>query len=55
MEEFSKRKIVVFALGLLLAGALTVAGTYEIINRFVINHDDPLTRAGGIAPDQKAK
>ena len=53
--EFSKRAIVLFVLAMIAAAALTIEGTYLILNAFVL-HDpsDPLMKAGGLAPAQKA-
>ena len=41
---------------MIAAAALTIEGTYLILKAFVL-HDlsDPLTRAGGLSPEQKAK
>ena len=43
-------------LGMIAAAAFTVEGTYLILNAFVL-HDpnDPLTEAGRLSPEQKAK
>jgi hypothetical protein len=53
---FSRRTIVLIILALIAAAALTIEGTYLILNAFVL-HDpsDPLTKAGGLLPEQKAK
>jgi hypothetical protein len=52
--EFSSRTIVLVILAL-IAAALTIEGTYLILNAFVL-HDpsDPLTKAGGISSEQDA-
>jgi hypothetical protein len=54
--EFSRRTIILIILALIAAAALTIEGTYLILNAFVL-HDpsDPLTKAGGLSPEQKAK
>jgi hypothetical protein len=53
---FSSRTIVLIILALIAAAALTIEGTYLILNAFVL-HDpsDPLTKAGGLLPEQKGK
>ena len=52
----NRRTIVLIILALIAAAALTIEGTYLILNAFVL-HDpsDPLTQAGGLSPKQKAK
>jgi hypothetical protein len=53
-REFSRRSIVGFIAGMLVATVLTVMGTYSVLHRFVLdNPADPLTRAGGLRPSQK--
>jgi hypothetical protein len=54
--EFSKRAIVLFVLALIAAAALTIEGTYLILNAFVL-HDpnDPLTKSGGLSPEKNAR
>ena len=49
------RTIVLTILAMIAAAALTIEGTYLILNAFVL-HDpsDPLMKAGGLAPAQKA-
>jgi hypothetical protein len=49
--EFSRRSIILIVLAMIAAAALTVEGTYLILNAFVL-HDpnDPLTKAGGFPP-----
>jgi hypothetical protein len=40
-------------LAMIAAAALTVEGTYFILNAFVLhNPNDPLTKAGGLSPEQ---
>jgi hypothetical protein len=54
--EFSRRAIVGFAVGMVVATVLTVMGTFYVLHRFVLdNPADPLTRAGGLRPGQNAK
>jgi hypothetical protein len=52
----NRRTIVVIILALIAAAALTIEGSYLVLKTFVL-HDpsDPLTRAGGLSPEQKAK
>jgi hypothetical protein len=54
--ESSRRAIVGFAVGMVVATVLTVMGTFYVLHRFVLdNPADPLTRAGGLRPGQSAK
>jgi hypothetical protein len=53
--EMSKRQILIAALGLVIGTAVTVAATFFVIERLVTVKDDPMDRAGGIKPSQKAK
>lgn len=47
-SNFSKRKIVLFVLVMILATALTVWGTFYVLKTFVLgNPSDPVTKAGG--------
>ena len=54
--EFGKRAIVLFVLAMIAAAALTIEGTYLILNAFVL-HDrsDPLTKSGGLSPEKNAR
>jgi hypothetical protein len=53
-SKFSKREIVIFVLGMIVATALTIEGTNFILKTFMIgNQNDPLTRAGGLSPLQE--
>jgi hypothetical protein len=51
----NRRTIVLIVLAMITAAALTIEGTYLVLNTFVL-HDpsDPLTKAGGLSPGQKA-
>jgi hypothetical protein len=53
--EFSRRTIVLIILAMIAAAALTIEGTYLVLNAFVL-HDpyDPLRKAGGLSPAQNA-
>jgi hypothetical protein len=51
----SKRQILIAALGLVVATAVTVAATFFVIKRLVTVRDDPMDRAGGMKPSQNAK
>jgi hypothetical protein len=53
--KFSTRQILVAALGLVVATAITVAATFFVIDRLVTARDDPIYKAGGMKPSQKAK
>jgi heme/copper-type cytochrome/quinol oxidase subunit 4 len=55
MQDFTKREIILGIVGFLAAVALTIFSVYAVIDRFVLNHDDPLIRAGGLKPSQQAK
>lgn len=55
MEDFSRRTITLSVIGLLVAAILTIAGVYAIIDQFVVNHNDPIQKAGGLKPSQKTK
>jgi hypothetical protein len=54
--KMSKRTIALLVLAAVAAAAVTVEVTYFVLDRFVL-HDpnDPLTKAGGLSPEQKAK
>jgi hypothetical protein len=54
--NFSSRTIVLIILGMIATAALTIEGTYSILNTFVL-HDpsDPLAKAGGLSPKQPGK
>jgi hypothetical protein len=55
-QEFSRRSIVGFVAGMVVATVLTVMGTFYVLHRFVLdNPADPLTRAGGVQPGQPPK
>jgi hypothetical protein len=54
--ELGKRTIVLIILAMIAAAALTIEGTYLVLKIFVLdNPNDPLTKAGGLSPDQNAK
>jgi hypothetical protein len=55
-EKMSNRTIALLVLAVVVAAAVTVEVTYFVLDRFVL-HDpnDPLTKAGGLSQDQKAK
>jgi hypothetical protein len=54
--EFSKRATVLFVLAMIAAAALTIEGTYLILNAFVL-HDpsDSLTKSGGLSAEKNAR
>jgi hypothetical protein len=51
--KMSKRQILIAALGLVVATAVTVAATFFVIERLVVGRDDPIDRAGGLKSNQK--
>ncbi len=52
-DKLSKRTVVVIALALIVATALTIEGTYLVVKILVLNNqDDPLAKAGGLKPGQ---
>jgi hypothetical protein len=52
--QFSTRKIALFVLVMTLATALTIWGTFYVWETFVLsNHNDPLTKSGGLSPMQE--
>jgi hypothetical protein len=54
---FSKREFLVFAVGLVLATALTILGTFYFLKNYILLHDsrDPLVKQGGLKPSQEIK
>jgi hypothetical protein len=55
-EGLTRRDIVLAAIALIAAVVLTVEGTYYALHRFVLdNPTDPLTKQGGLRPDQQSK
>ena len=56
LEGLTRREIVIVVIALIVVVALTIEGTYYGLHRFVLDHpNDPLTRQGGLRPDQKIK
>jgi hypothetical protein len=52
--QFSTREIVLFVLVMILATALTIWGTFYVLETFVLgNPNDPLTKSGGLSPMQE--
>jgi hypothetical protein len=55
-QEFSRRSIAMFVLGMVVATVLTVMGTYSVLHRFVLdNPADPPTKARVLRPGQTAR
>ena len=55
-EGLTKREMVIVVIALIVVVALTIEGTYYGLHRFVLdNPNDPLTRQGGLKPDQRTK
>ena len=53
MIELSGRSFILFVIAMIAATALTIEGTYYVIERFVFNDtNDPLAKAGGLSPEQ---
>jgi hypothetical protein len=53
--EFSRRTIVLIILAMIAAAALTIEGTYLVLNAFVLHDsEDPLRKAGGLSSAQNA-
>jgi hypothetical protein len=54
--KMSNRTIALLVLAAVVAAAVTVEVTYFVLDRFVLHDpDDPLTKAGGLSQEQKAK
>ena len=54
-EEYGKRDLAIIVALLLIAGALTAWGTVYLVNTYVIGKsDDPISKAGGLNPDQRS-
>jgi flagellar basal body-associated protein FliL len=52
--DFSKRSIIIFIIVMIAATALTVEGTYYVLEKFVFKDaNDPIVKAGGLTPVQK--
>ena len=55
-EGLTRREMVIVLIVLIVVVALTIEGTYYGLHRFLLdNPNDPLTRQGGLKPDQKIK
>jgi hypothetical protein len=54
---FSKKEILVFVAGTLLATVLTVLGTFYVFKYYLLLHDpnDPPVKQGGLKPSQEIK
>ena len=51
---FTKRDVAIGAIAMILATGLTVFGTNYVLHKFVLdNPNDPLTRQGGLKPEQQ--
>jgi hypothetical protein len=50
-DKPSKRSVVIIALVLIAAMALTIEGTYMVLKTLVFDSTDPLA-AGGLSPEQ---
>jgi hypothetical protein len=55
-EGLTRREIVIVVIALIAAVALTIEATYYGVHKFILdNPNDPLTRQGGLKPEQKIK
>ena len=53
-HDFSKRSIIIFIIVMIAATALTVEGTYYVLEKFVFKDANaPIVKAGGLTPGQK--
>jgi hypothetical protein len=52
-DKPSKRTVVIIAIAMIVAAALTIEGTYFVLKTFVFDPNDPLTKAGGLSPEQE--
>jgi hypothetical protein len=52
----TRREIVIVVIALIAVVALTIEGTYYGLHKFLLdNPNDPLTKQGGLKPDQQTK
>jgi hypothetical protein len=55
-EGLTRREIVIIVMALIAVVLLTIEGTYYGLHKFILdNPNDPLTRQGGLKPDQQTK
>jgi hypothetical protein len=55
-QGLTRREIVIVVIALIAVVALTVEGTYYGLHKFLLdNPNDPLTKQGGLKPDQQIK
>ena len=54
MKNFKKRELAIIAASIALGAVLTVAGTAYVIEKILMAGNDPLVKAGGLSPTQKA-
>jgi len=55
-EGLTRREIVIIVIALIAVVLLTIEGTYYGLHKFILdNPNDPLTRQGGLKPDQQTK
>jgi hypothetical protein len=56
LEGLTKRDVVIALIAILAAAVLTIEGAYYGLHRFMLdNLDDPLTKQGGLNPDQQIR
>jgi hypothetical protein len=56
LEGLTKRDVVIAVIAIMAAAALVIEGTYYGLHRFVLdNPGDPLTRQGGLNPNQQIR
>jgi hypothetical protein len=55
-DGFTKREVAIGAMAMILATALTIFGTNYVLHKFVLDDPkDPLTRQGGLKPEQSIR
>jgi hypothetical protein len=52
MDGYTKREVAVLIGGVIVAVVLVIMATNYAIQRFVADPNDPLTKAGGLKPEQ---
>jgi hypothetical protein len=54
-NNLKKRTIVIIAIAIIAATALTIEGTYYVITHLTAfyNPNDPLSKSGGLSPEQQ--
>jgi hypothetical protein len=56
LEGLTKRDVVIAVMAILAAAVLTIEGAHYGLHRFVLdNPNDPLTKQGGLNPNQQTR